>query len=39
MSLQFFWTVVILKFNNVLHRSMVSLDFPLGFKMSHFGFF
>ena len=36
MSLQFPRTVVVLKFNNVLHRPVVSLDFSLGLGMKWF---
>jgi len=36
MSLQFPRTVVMLKFNNVLHRPMVSLYLTLGLRMKWF---
>ena len=36
MSLQFPGTVVMLKFNNVLHRPVVSLDLTLGLRMNWF---
>ena len=36
MSLQFFRTLVMLEFNNILHRPVVSLDFSVGLWMKWF---